>query len=182
VCDVAKGYDLFLVYTKLGTDRKFRRLTHGEKWGCYRVPESPTQSCGLQLAEGEPSMSRPRIRTLKPEIWEDEAVGGLGPWERLLFVGLITMADDEGRLRALPSAIAGHIFPYDELTPPKILKWLGSIADAGLIHRYRAGATDYVQILGWAKHQKINRPAPSSLPPPSVNGHRVGMEKAGTST
>jgi hypothetical protein len=29
---MAKGYDLFLVYTKLGTDRKFRRLSHAEKW------------------------------------------------------------------------------------------------------------------------------------------------------
>lgn len=116
-------------------------------------------------------MSRPRIRTLKPEIWEDEAVGGLGAWERLLFIGLITMADDEGRLRALPSAIAGHVFPYDNVGAPKILGWLDQIAGAGLIHRYHAGATDYIQITGWTKHQKINRPQPSSLPAPSLNGH-----------
>jgi hypothetical protein len=127
-------------------------------------------------------MSRPRIRTLKPEIWEDEAVGGLRPWERLLFIGLITMADDEGRLRALPSAIAGHVFPYDELPPPKIIKWLELVEGAELICRYRVGATDYIQILGWAKHQKINRPQPSSLPAPHVNGHALNMEKEGAAT
>jgi hypothetical protein len=112
---------------------------------------------------------RPRIRTLKPEVWEDEAVGALGPWERLLFIGLITMADDEGRLRALPSAIAGHIFPYDELAPAKILKLLDAVHATGLVVRYTHQGTDYVQVKGWDKHQKINRPQPSSLPAPSVS-------------
>lgn len=113
---------------------------------------------------------RPRIRTLKPELWEDEAVGRLGPWERLLYVGLITMADDEGRLRALPGAIAGHVFPYDDVVPPKIRKWLEAINTADLIVLYHRDGTDYLQITGWAKHQKINRPQASILPAPSVNG------------
>jgi hypothetical protein len=113
---------------------------------------------------------RPRIRTLKPEIWEDEAVGGLGPWERLLFVGLITMADDEGRLRALPSAIAGHVFPYDDLPPSKIIRLLEAVNATGLVCRYAHGGTDYVQIKGWCDHQKINRPTQSTLPAPCMNG------------
>lgn len=124
-------------------------------------------------------MSRPRIRTLKPEMWADEAIGHLDPWERLLFIGLITMADDKGRLRALPSAIAGHVFPYDDFPPSKILKWLGSIADAGLIQRYHIGETDYIQVTGWAKHQKINRPQDSSLPAPSMNGHEPSTGRVG---
>ena len=113
---------------------------------------------------------RPRIRTLKPEVWEDESVGKLGAWERLLFIGLITMADDEGRLRALPSAIAGHIFPYDDHPPVKILRWLDAIRDTGLICRYSHDGVEYVQIKGWSSHQKINRPTPSALPAPSMNG------------
>lgn len=113
---------------------------------------------------------RPRIRTLKPEIWEDEAVGRLDPWERLLYVGLITMADDEGRLRALPGAIAGHVFPYDELAPAKIRRWLEAVNTADLITLYHHGGTDYVQIHNWDKHQRINRPQESTLPAPSMNG------------
>lgn len=115
-------------------------------------------------------MARPRIRTLKPEVWEDEAVGQLGPWERLLFVGLITMADDEGRLRALPSAIAGHVFPYDEVAPGKLRGWLGRVADVGLVLLYEHDGVQYAQIKGWSSHQKINRPTPSTIPAPSVNG------------
>jgi 5-methylcytosine-specific restriction endonuclease McrA len=53
---VAKGYDLFLVYTKLGTDRKLRRLTAAEKWcavfGVWATAaESPVR--GYLLIAGE---------------------------------------------------------------------------------------------------------------------------------
>lgn len=111
---------------------------------------------------------RPRIRTIKPEIWADEGVGHLDPWERLLFVGLITMADDEGRLRALPSAISGHVFPYDKrVTPQRLRRWLGRLDERQLIVFYEADGVPYVQIRGWEKHQKVNRPVRSALPAPT---------------
>ena len=115
-------------------------------------------------------MSRPRIRTLKPEVWQDEAIGSLGPWERLLFVGLITMADDEGRLRALIPAISGHIFPYDDANSARVSKWLRCLQDTGLVVLYECGGVPYLQIKGWGSHQKINRPTPSEIPAPSLNG------------
>lgn len=110
-------------------------------------------------------MSRPRIRSLKPELWQDEKVGSLSRDARLLFVGLVTMADDEGRLRALPALILGHVFPYDADALRKVSAWLDEIASSGLIERYTVGGTPYVQIVGWSKHQVINRPTPSDLPP-----------------
>lgn len=113
-------------------------------------------------------MSRPRIRTLKPEIWQDEEVGRLDHSERLLFIGLITMADDEGRLRALVPAIAGHVFPYDDSAAAKVKRWLKAIANTGLIVCYEHAGTPYVQIVGWAKHQKINRAQESKIPAPPV--------------
>lgn len=115
-------------------------------------------------------MARLRIRTLKPEIFCDEAVGRLGAWERLLFIGLITMADDEGRLRCLSSAIAGHVFPYDDVSPAKMRGWLNAIQAAGLVTLYACNDHGYVQIKGWGKHQRVNRPTPSELPAPSLNG------------
>ena len=39
-----------------------------------------------------------RIRTIKPEFWEDEDVGRLSPMARLLFIGSWSLADDEGLL------------------------------------------------------------------------------------
>lgn len=108
---------------------------------------------------------------MKPEIWEDEAIGRLGPWERLLFIGLITMADDEGRLRVLPSAIVGHVFPYDDVSPRKLLAWVDALEKFELVRLYGHDGTNYCQIKGWSKHQKVNRPQVSTIPAFSLNGH-----------
>lgn len=116
-------------------------------------------------------MSRPRIRSLKPELWQDEKVGGLTRDARLLFIGLITMADDEGRLRALPALVLGHVFPYDIDALKKVAAWMGEITESGLIEQYEVAGTPYVQIIGWSKHQVMSRMTPSDLPgPESVTG------------
>jgi hypothetical protein len=123
-------------------------------------------------------MSRPRIRTIKPELWQDEKVGGLGRDARLLFIGLVTMADDAGRLRALPAVVLGHCVPYDTDALRKVEMWLEEIAASGLVTRYEVGGTPYVQINGWRKHQVINRPSPSELPP--VPGTEDSVSDHGT--
>lgn len=111
-------------------------------------------------------MGRTRIRTLKPETWHDERVGKLSRDARLLFVGMITMADDEGRLLAEPSALLGHIFPFDRDAPRKIERWLSEITAAGVGQVYEIDGARYVEFRNWKRHQKINRPSPSSLPAP----------------
>jgi hypothetical protein len=116
-------------------------------------------------------VSRPRIRTIKPELWQNERVGALSYIERVLYLGLITMADDEGRLRALPSAVGGHIFPYDDLSPKRVAALMIRLQDVGLVELYQRDGKPYAWIVGWSEHQKINRPSPSRLPAPSLNGH-----------
>lgn len=124
-------------------------------------------------------MSRPRIRSLKPEMWADEKIGRLTRDERLLFVGLITMADDEGRLRAMPSAILGHVFPYDQDAAKRLEKWLGALETMSLVLRYESSGLPYIALVGWSKHQRINRPNQSELPaPPSANVHPIRREAA----
>lgn len=112
-------------------------------------------------------MTRPRIRTLKPEIHQSESVGALSDRAFRLYVGLITMADDAGRLRALPAAIIGHVFPWAEpIGASKLRKILDEIEAARLIDSYEVDAKSYLWVKGWREHQKINRPTPSKLPPP----------------
>lgn len=108
---------------------------------------------------------RPRIRSLKPETWEDEKVGSVSRDARLLFVGLITMADDDGRFRYLPSAICGHVFPYDEDAPRKLGKWMKELETAGLILLYAVEKVTYGWLPGWG-HQRINKKRDSDLPAP----------------
>lgn len=114
--------------------------------------------------------TRPRIRSIKPETWQDEKVGHVSRDARCLFIGLITLADDEGRFRALPSIVLGHVFPYDADAPRKLTGWFDELAGVGLVSFYEREGTQYGHLPGWA-HQKINRPTPSLLPAPSVNGH-----------
>lgn len=114
---------------------------------------------------------RPRIRTLKPEIWADEEVGRLDMWERSLFVGLITMADDEGRLLATTAAIIGHVFPLHTVTQARVRRWLMTLHERNLIVCYEDDGLPLVEICGWAKHQKINRPTASSLPAPTAEAN-----------
>lgn len=111
-------------------------------------------------------MTRARIRTLKPEVWQDEKVVDLSRDARLLFVGLITMADDEGRLRAPTAGILGHVFPHDDDAVTFLATWLDEIVTAGLILRYRNNDKPYIAFRHWRRHQKINRPTKSTLPPP----------------
>lgn len=116
-------------------------------------------------------MSRPRIRTIKPEAWHDEKVGQVSRDARLLFVVLISFADDEGRFRALPSAILGHGYPYDGDAPRKLPHWLKELADAGLVCLYAVENVTYGLFPKWRDHQRVNRATASQLPEPSRNGH-----------
>jgi hypothetical protein len=110
--------------------------------------------------------TRPRIRSLKPEIWQDEKIGDLSSWARLLFLGFITMADDEGRFRARPSLILGHVFPYDDEAAKKINGWMSEVEQGGLVRFYEVDGKPYGMLPGFTKHQRINRPSLSSLPTP----------------
>jgi hypothetical protein len=112
-------------------------------------------------------MTRPRIRTLKPEAWQDERVGGsLTRDGRLLMVVLITMADDEGRLRAAPSMILGHGYPYDEDAARKLPGWLAELEATRVILRYEVDGKPYIAFRHWKRHQKVNRANASTLPAP----------------
>lgn len=107
-----------------------------------------------------------RIRTVKPSFWSDLAVAGLRRDARLMLVGLISFADDEGRFLASPSAIAGYVFPHDDLPLPTIRRWRDEIAKAGIIGLYRVDGCEYGHFPNWGKHQKISHGSPSVHPSP----------------
>lgn len=119
---------------------------------------------------------RPRIRSLKPEMWADEKIGQISRDARLLFVGLITMADDAGRLRGMPAGILGHVFPYDTDALRKLDGWLSELIESGLVVSYQHGGVTYFYLPGFVRHQVINKRKDSTLPapPPSFVDPRTG--------
>ena len=106
-----------------------------------------------------------RIRTIKPEFWTDEKVGELKRDERLLFLGLLNLSDDEGVLKATPAFIKGQIFAYDEdLTIADVRGWLECLVAAKMLIPFEYNGEKFFLIRTFKSHQKINRPTPSKIP------------------
>jgi hypothetical protein len=108
-----------------------------------------------------------RIRSIKPQFFLNEDVAALPFHWRLLFIGLWTQADREGRLEDRPARLKAMLFPYDDLD---VNDGLSRLDAAGLITRYDGNGLRLIAIPTWAKHQQPNvKESTSDLPPP-VNG------------
>ena len=108
----------------------------------------------------------PRIRTIKPEFWADEKLSLLDPLTRLVFLGLISMADDAGRLVDNVKLLDGMLFPSTDDTCRESLETLARI---GRISRYRSGSgQELIQVVTWSTHQRVDHPSPYVLPGPDT--------------
>ena len=112
-----------------------------------------------------------RIRTVKPAFWSDERVADLSRDARLLCVGLISFADDEGRFVASTAAIRGYVYPHDNISLAKIQQWLTELEATGIVLTYTVNSHQYGMFPNYRRHQKINRPTPSTFPPPNGHNH-----------
>jgi hypothetical protein len=111
-----------------------------------------------------------RIRSLKPSIWTDEKFIALSMGARLLVIGMISHADDEGRLFASVAKLAGDIFPADELKPAAIRAWRDEAHGIGFLIVYQVRGVEYAYFPNWSKHQRISKPQASILPAPPPRG------------
>ena len=98
-----------------------------------------------------------RIRAIKPGFFLNEDLAVLPPLTRLLFIGLWTLADREGRLEERPRRIKAEILPYDDCDVPAMLD---ELADTKFITRYTAQGLVCIAIPKFAEHQ---RPHPSEI-------------------
>lgn len=107
-----------------------------------------------------------RIRTIKPSFFESEDVAVLPLRARLLWIGLWTHCDDEGRTKDHPKLIKARIWPLDPVTLKDIEEDLAILDGHGRIVRYEVDGQRYLEITNWRDHQSINKPTPSKFPPP----------------
>ncbi len=107
-----------------------------------------------------------RIRTIKPEFPQSESMGRMSRDARLLFILMWTLADDAGRLRGNSRVLCGQLFPYDDDAPKNIDSWVDELVAEDCIIRYSSGGAQYIQIVAWLQHQKIDKPSESRLPKP----------------
>lgn len=115
-----------------------------------------------------------RARNVKPGFFTNDELAELAFEYRLLFIGLWTLADREGRLEDRPKKIRMSIFPGDDVD---VDRGLDALASRGFIVRYQVGDGRYVEILTFAKHQNPHHREPPSTIPARGSG---GMDAATT--
>lgn len=116
----------------------------------------------------------PRRRMLDPDFWNDSRVKRLSPTERLLFIGMISHADDDGRLLADPAFLRSKIFPYDDFTLEQITSMRDHIIESNPnLQLYQNAGEEYLYFRKWPRYQKPSHPQPSKLPKPPELQERV---------
>lgn len=108
-----------------------------------------------------------RARNIKPGFFTNDVLGELDPLARLLFAGLWTLCDREGRVEDRPKKIKAETLPYDNCDPDALLD---SLRAGGFIERYEVDGKRIIQVVAWSKHQTPHmKEAPSALPAPDKN-------------
>lgn len=109
-----------------------------------------------------------RARNIKPSFFRDAALVELPIETRLLFPGLWTLADREGRLEDKPKQIKMEIYPADSFDVDVML---AQLTEAGLIIRYHVDGKSFIQVRNFSKHQNPHRDEkPSTIPAPPEYG------------
>ena len=129
----------------------------------------------------------PRIRTLKPDAMQHRKVGKLSDRAFRLWIGMITQADDDGRLVADVDQLRLLCYGYHpRVTSVQVEEAMHEIARTQLIRLYLVAGTRYAEFPSWRDHQKIHRDhyTPSKLPswgPPAAGGDDGGVRVPATS-
>lgn len=117
-----------------------------------------------------------RIRTIKPDFWDDDAVGAMSRDARLMFIATWNLADDEGIVRWTAAYLKAHVFMYDDdITTADVEALMEELVEREMVFPYVAGKArqKLAYVVNFRKHQRINRPQPSKLPPPSIQSGDV---------
>lgn len=103
-----------------------------------------------------------RARNIKPGFFRNADLVELPMEARLLFIGLWTLADREGRLEDRPKQIKMEIFPADSVDCDALLMQLAS---TGMVARYEVDGKRYLQVVNFTKHQNPHRDEKASTVP-----------------
>ncbi len=92
-------------------------------------------------------------RTVDPRIRVSETFSCLTYRQRDLWVGLILVADDQGRMPGQAAYIRSAVWPYDDIPLSEIETDLKRLESIGNILRYQVDGRTYIQLVNWHKYQ-----------------------------
>ena len=106
-----------------------------------------------------------RKRMIDPNIWQSEDFSRLSTLGKLVFIGLFSLADDEGKGRCNPVYLKSTLFPYEEnIRSADIDKTLSEIGSNMSVVLYSCDGSSYYWLYNWDNWQKIDKPSASKIP------------------
>jgi hypothetical protein len=122
-----------------------------------------------------------RTRLIKPGFFSNDVLAECDPLARLLFAGLWTIVDRDGRTIYRPARIKAQVLPYDACDIEALMRQL---ADRGFVQVYAVDGTAYLSVTGFSKHQNPHaKEASEDLPePPTLQAVTESRVISATST
>ena len=124
-----------------------------------------------------------RFRSIDPEFWRQPQLAQLPFLTRLILLGLVSQADDQGRVTANPLQLQGILFTFGKRPSVRaITSALAQLATAEEIYLYvGTDRRDYCLLRGWKdasswQYQVIQRPQAARCPEPK-GGFPAGVQK-----
>lgn len=103
-----------------------------------------------------------RIRTIKPEFWQNESLAKVSLHAKLLAIALLNHADDEGFFLANAALVRAACFPFDD-DSKNVLGSLQELSRIGYIEVRECGDKTVGVVCKFAAHQRIDKPQKSKL-------------------
>lgn len=104
-----------------------------------------------------------RIRTIKPDFWQHPVMQRQSDATKLLAIGLLNMADDEGYFFADPKAVRNAIRPNDDDSRITTVS-LQDLSKIGFIEMKEHPTHGMIGLIkSFTTHQVINKPKPSKI-------------------
>jgi hypothetical protein len=92
-------------------------------------------------------------RTIEAKIRASETFACLTYRQRDLWIGLILVCDDQGRLPGQAAYVRSAVWPYDDVLLADVEADLAALESLGNIMRYQAEGRTYIQLVNWHKYQ-----------------------------
>ncbi len=99
-----------------------------------------------------------RIRTIKPQFYDDIKIGRLSRDARYLYIALWVFADDVGVVNGDTIWLKSKVFPYDQIQIKQFEDWISELVRHGFIRLLSHDGERFLYLPNFTRHQVINRP------------------------
>lgn len=107
-----------------------------------------------------------RIRTIKPEFWQNQELANCSEFARLLAISLLNHSDDEGYFPASVFLVRAACFPFEDSTE-RVRGAIDELSSIGFVRIVEASnGKEIGHVVNFTAHQRIDRGKESKLAGP----------------